>query len=193
MTIEINNLIATTRTWKEKADNFLTKTDLIRDLSKYGEVHIVGAYRYDLMMHGDIDISVVREKLYSIDEVFEIFRDIYFMQKFRSYFIGGNWDDPRKGNEFPEGYYIGLKEKINGERWKVDIWFIDQKEFNKRTKDDSKFNTLTDDERALILACKQYRNANKLSITGQEIYNSVFERKWKNLEDFKKEMRSRDM
>ena len=67
---------------------------------------------------------------------------MYFHGKFRSYFIGGNWDDPRKGKEFPNGYYIGLKEKFKSESWKFDIWFVSEVEFANR-KDNSSLMTLT--------------------------------------------------
>jgi hypothetical protein len=89
--------------WKQKADELLVKTDLVRDLSRYGTVHFTGAYKYNLMTHGDIDISVVRQKPFTIEEIFDIFKNLYFNGKFRSYFIGGDWDDPRKEQEFPEG------------------------------------------------------------------------------------------
>jgi|SRR3989344_137817 len=185
-----NNLTKTARGWKEKAITLLERTELIKDLSHYGAVHTTGAYTYDLMMHGDIDISVVREQPYTANEVFDIFKELYFKGAFRSYFIGGDWDDPRKGAEFPNGYYIGLKEKINGERWKVDIWFISHAEYEKRSARQEKLQAITDTEHTLILACKEYRNANKLSITSQEIYDGTLSGKWKSLDDFKNAIES---
>lgn len=185
-----NNLVKTARGWKEKAITLLERTELIKDLSHYGAVYTTGAYAYDLMMHGDIDISVVREQPYTANEVFDIFKELYFKGAFRSYFIGGDWDDPRKGAEFPNGYYIGLKEKINSGRWKVDIWFISHAEYEKRSVNEERLKTITDTERTLILTCKEYRNANKLSVTGQEIYNAVLDGKWNSLDDFKKDITS---
>jgi hypothetical protein len=48
-------------------------------------------------------------------------------------------------------------------------------------------NNLTDEERLLILSCKEYRNGSKLPITGQEIYDAVLGGRWKSIEDFEKE------
>ena len=177
-------LIEISKEWKRKADHFLKEKEIVETLSKFANVNFNGAYAYDLMMHGDIDISISREQEFSVEEVFEIFRQLYFTGKFRSYFIGGDWDDPRKGKEFPKGYYIGLKENINGERWKIDIWFVSESEQTNR-KENSNLYSLTEDQKELILECKQYRNDHKLSVTGQEIYDNVLGGKWKSIDDFK--------
>jgi len=135
------------------------------------------------MMHGDVDITVVRDQEFSIEEVFEIFRELYFQGKFRSYFIGGDWDDPRKGKEFPKGYYIGLKEKLDGERWKFDTWFVSKKEFANRN-DNPALKIATEEQKELILLCKQYRNEHKVAITGQDIYDKILKGEWKSTDDF---------
>ncbi len=180
----MDRLTDISKEWKKKADQLLEEKGMVETLSKFGKVHFNGAYAYDLMMHGDIDISISREQAFSIEEVFEIFRQLYFAGKFRSYFIGGDWDDPRKGKEFPNGYYIGLKEKTNGERWKIDIWFVSESEQSNRNENANLY-TITEDQKELILVCKQYRNDHKLSVTGQEIYDNVLGGKWKSIDDFK--------
>lgn len=178
------DLISESKEWKAKADKLLAEKGLAADLSSYGKVHFTGAYSYDLMMHGDVDISIVRENAFSVDEVLEIFKSLYLKGKFRSYFIGGDWDDPRKGVEFPKGYYIGLKEKINGDRWKFDLWFLSEQEFNKRS-DNPELASLTENQKKLILECKLARSENKLTITGQEIYDLVLSGKIASVEDLK--------
>ncbi len=180
----MSDLIEISKKWKEKADQLLKEKGLVETLSKFGKVEFTGAYSYNLMMHGDIDISVVRNREFSVQEVFEIFREMYFQGKFRSYFIGGDWDDPRKGKEFPNGYYIGLKEKSDSEKWKLDIWFVSEVAFANR-KDNSRLMTLTQEQKKLILECKKYRNDHKVSITGQEIYDKVIGKEWKSINDFK--------
>ena len=179
------NLLETSNQWKQKADELLKEKGLVETLSQFGTVHFTGAYSYNLMMHGDIDIGVVRDGGFSVEEVFDIFKSVYFQGKFRSYFIGGDWDDPRKGNEFPKGYYVGLKEKIDGERWKFDVWFLSTEEFAKRQSNEA-LRTISDEQRAVILECKQYRNEKKTGVTGQHIYDLVLSGEIKSLEDFKK-------
>ena len=176
------NLIPISNEWKSKADKLIEEKGVTETLLKFGKVQFTGAYSYNLMMHGDIDISVVRDTEFSIEEILDIFRMIYLQGNFRSYFIGGDWDDPRKGNEFPKGHYIGLKEKIDGERWKFDIWFLSTEEFAKRTTNEALL-TISDEQRGLILECKQYRNENKISVTGQEIYDLVISSEIKTVDD----------
>lgn len=176
------NIIETSASWKKKADQLLLDKGLVADLSEFGDVHFTGAYAYDLMMHGDIDISIVRDSAYSTEEVLNIFNKLYLQRKFRSYFIGGDWDDARKGVEFPHGYYIGLKEKLDGERWKFDLWFMSKEEFNSRFNNNG-LKSISEQQKKLILECKKYRNENKLSMTGQEIYNQVLSGKITKVED----------
>jgi len=173
--------------YKKEADKLIIKTNLAHDLKKYGEVHFAGAYSANLMMHGDVDITVVKNRSYSISEVFKIFKTLYYGGKFRSYFIKGDWEDPRMGDEFPNGYYVGLKAKVNGEKWKFDIWFVSKKEFEERNKSFSidRFN-LTNKQRELILTFKKYRKDNKLSISGQTIYKAVLEGSCKTTRDLNK-------
>lgn len=175
------NIIEQSNEWKAKADKLLDEKGLIKILSEFGEIHFTGAYSYNLMMHGDIDISVVRENPYTTEEVMKIFETLYYNGNFRSYFISGDWDDPRKGAEFPDGKYVGLKEKINGERWKVDLWFISANEFAKRENesDGLALINLSEEKRKLILECKKFRNENKLEIAGKQIYDLVIGEKIK--------------
>lgn len=171
--------------YKEQADELLESKGLVKNLEKYGEVCFTGAYAGNVMMHGDIDITVVQEKTYSIDDVFEIFKSLYFEGKFRSYFIKGDWDDPRMGNEFPNGYYIGLKDKINGEKWKFDIWFVSRKDFEERNKSlcIDKIQ-LTENQREAILLLKKYRKENKMDISGVVIYKAVLEGNCMTINEF---------
>lgn len=171
---------------KKEADLLVSESGLVKDLSNFGKVYFTGAYAGNVMMHGDIDISVVRETPYSAEETLEILRALYLKGKFRSYFIKGDWDDKRKGAEFPHGHYIGMKQKLNGNKWKVDVWFISAKEFEERKKNmlDIASVHLTDDERELILQFKKYRKDNSVDISGQEIYEAVLKKGIKNIEEF---------
>lgn len=172
----MSNLLQTSKRFRETADNLLQRTNLKDFLSQYGEVCFAGAYAGDVMMHGDIDIYVIKPEPFTIEEIFEIFRKLYFDGKFRSYFIGGDWDDTRKGKEFPKGYYVGLKEKLNEERWKIDIWFVGKEDFEKRKGDFHIENVkLSPEQKEKILFLKEVRNDKHLSITGQTIYKAVLE------------------
>lgn len=44
---------------KADADQLMETTDIINNLSEFGQINIGGSYKYDLMWNPDIDIVVV--------------------------------------------------------------------------------------------------------------------------------------
>lgn len=170
--IEITDL------YKETASSFLESSQLLSVLEKYGRIEFEGAYAGNVMLHGDVDIKVIHDTEYKQDEMFTILKDIHdtCSDSFRSLFIKADWDDPRLGQQFPNGRYVGLKTYINDERWKFDIWFISEEENNRdRGKLDISKTSLTDEQRLKVLEFKQYRKENGLMVSGQEIYEAVLE------------------
>jgi len=164
--------------YKKDADALLLETGLIEDLKKYGKVNIQGSYAGNVMLSGDIDIHVSRANPYSAEEAFNILKDLYLKNKFRSYFIKGDWYDKRIGNEYPNGHYLGLKHRFHDENWKVDIWFVSTEDFEERKKRflDVADTALTTEQRELILQMKKYRNDNKLNVSSQQIYEAVLKK-----------------
>ncbi len=174
----LDPLIKKSDSLKKEADILLEKTDIVNDLKSFGEVSFIGAYAGNVMLDPDIDIAVTREDVYSVEEILDIFRSLFLKGSFRSYFIKGDWDDRRKGKEFPDGHYIGLKQRLNNIKWVVDVWFMDKDQFEDRNK---KFFSianfdLSDEQRKCILEFKKYRNDRSLDISSQEIYQAVVER-----------------
>lgn len=117
------DLLKISSDYKQKADNFLSLFSLSNVLAKYGKVEYEGAYAGNVMFHGDVDIKVIRESDFTQGEMFIILKDIYDScgENFKSLFIKADWDDPRLGQQFPYGKYIGLKTYLDDERWKFDI------------------------------------------------------------------------
>jgi hypothetical protein len=172
------NLLEISDQYTKTADDFLQSSRLVEVLTKYGRVEYEGAYAGKVMMDGDIDIKIIRENEFTTDDMFTLLRDLYDTcgNSFRSYFLKRDWDDPRIGKQFPNGQYIGLKTYIGDERWKCDIWFMDESEsIRDRQKIDISKTELTTGQRKTILEFKQYRKENKLKVSGQEIYEAVLE------------------
>lgn len=173
------NLLAISNSYREKADGFLNKSQLLETLQKYGRIEFEGAYAGNVMLHGDVDIKVIRDNEYSQDEIFIILKDIHdtCTDNIRSLFIKADWDDPRFGQQYPYGRYIGLKTLFNEERWKFDIWFISEtEEVRERGVLDISKTNLTESQRLKILEFKQYRKDHNLKVSGQEIYEAVLEK-----------------
>lgn len=173
--------------YKETASSFLESSKLLSVLEKYGRIEFEGAYAGNVMLHGDVDIKVIRETDYTQDEMFTILRDIHDTcgDNIRSLFIKADWDDPRFGQQYPYGKYIGLKTSLNDEHWKFDIWFISEAEAAKdRGVLDIRKADLTEEQRIKILEFKQYRKEHNLKVSGQEIYEAVLEKGFTNPEEY---------
>jgi len=184
------NLLKISDEYIQTAADFLLSSGLVKVLEKYGSVQYEGAYVGRVMLHGDIDIRVVREKEFSSDEMFAVLKDIHdtCSDYFRSYFVKGGWDDVRLGEQFPNGRYIGLKTYIEEERWKCDIWFVSVKESERdRQKLGISKIDLTEEQRKIILEFKLYRKENNLKVSGQEIYEAVLEKKMTDPTDYFKD------
>lgn len=165
--------------YKEAANLFLDSSKLLSVLEKYGRIEFEGAYAGNVMLHGDVDIKVIRDTDYTQDEMFTILRDIHDTcgDNIRSLFIKADWDDPRFDQQYPYGKYIGLKTSLNDERWKFDIWFISEEENGRdRGKLDISKVGLTEEQKIKILEFKQYRKEHSLKVSGQEIYKAVLEK-----------------
>lgn len=177
---------------KSLADELLTSSKLPQILKKYGQVRFVGSYAARLMMHGDIDIHILREKEFSKQETLDIFNDIVASTKFNSYYIG-DWNNTNIHLEFPYGYYIGLKTLIGDIKWKIDLWFVstaEQNRFNGENMDVTKI-TLSEEQREAILSFKKYRQENSVKISGQEIYEMVINKGVVKLEEFRQLLKDR--
>lgn len=183
------DLLAICDTYKQTATKFLEESQLLSVLRAHGRIEFEGAYAGNVMLHGDVDIKVIRNTDYTQDELFNILKDIHDTcgDTIRSLFIKADWDDPRFGQVYPYGKYIGLKTRINNERWKFDVWFISEAEAarDRDVLDISKVD-LTEEQRTTILKFKQYRKNHELKVSGQEIYEAVLKKGLANpLEYFK--------
>ena len=171
------NVIEISDTYKATADAFLSNSTLLSVLGAYGRVEFEGAYAGNVMFHGDVDIRVVRDRDFSTDEIFLLARELHdSLDGVRSVFLKADWDDPRIGEQYPVGRYIGLKLYIGNERWKVDIWLVS--EINNVRKEgvlDIAKTSLTQQQREKILEFKKYRKDHALKISGQSIYEAVLQ------------------
>lgn len=187
----MSSLTEQSETLKKLADELLSSSNLLKILGKYGQVTFVGSYSAGLMMHGDIDIHILREKDFTKEETLDMFNEIVLATKFNSYYIG-DWNDSNAHPEFPYGYYVGLKKGYADVNWKIDMWFVstsEQELFDQKNFDVTKIS-LTDEERTAILTFKKYRQENGIKISGQKIYEMVINKGMRDLENFKKQINS---
>lgn len=157
---------------KKEADLLLKKTKLIELLNKYGDVHKRGSYELDLMIDGDIDVYVI-DKQFSKDRAIKCLNELIVNNDFRGYVFYDFVKRRKRG--FPKGYYLGLRTRLNGKKWNVDIWFM-------RTMDgvSNKFMkkvvaALNDANRNKILELKKIVKDKKIELPSFVIYKAVID------------------
>lgn len=160
---------------KRTADKILEESDLINTLREYGDVKIVGSYKYNLMTNGDIDIYVLNEDP-SKELAINVLNKLIEMGHFRGYFFY-DWVKYRK-TEFPIGYYVGLKTRVDNQKWKIDIWFL-----KKPIPELVGLKNMDSEKRETILKIKFERDKKCLPISSYEIYDSVLNREVKEIKD----------
>lgn len=105
---------------RDKAMAILRETGLLEELSRYGEPHIIGSVRMDLMAVNDIDIDILNtgmdlEKLYRLVE--------YVLKTFRPRWFEAKEEVTDKGRTV---WFCGFICETGGEEWNYDLWFFDQ-------------------------------------------------------------------
>ena len=171
----MENLIEKANNWKKAAAVLLEKSNLLNNLQEYGKVEIVGSYKYNLMTNGDIDIYVLNvnsDKNLAVSAL----NKLIDIGNFNGYLFY-DWVKNRK-EEFPSGYYVGLKAKIVNQKWKIDIWFL-----RDVVPELDGLSNLDDKKRNIILGMKSERDAKKLPISSYQIYDSVINRNAENIEN----------
>lgn len=110
---------------KSEADKILYEFGLLDILQKFGNPHIVGSYRMDLMTWNDLDIDVEYdnmslEKLHELtDFILHVFHPTWYEAKEEQHSTGESV------------WFHGFETMITGELWNVDIWFFSKSEIEK--------------------------------------------------------------
>ena len=105
---------------KETAEYFLYDCGLLNELKKYGNVHIIGSYRMDMMAWNDLDIDVENmdmslEKLYQLSEfIIKTFHPTWYEAK------------QEVNTDGETVWFQGFETMLTGELWNFDIWFLDK-------------------------------------------------------------------
>ncbi|MEI7498137.1 MAG: hypothetical protein WCK11_02540 [Candidatus Falkowbacteria bacterium] len=163
---------------KKEADLLLKKTNLIEQLNKYGDVHKRGSYELDLMIDGDIDIYVI-DKQFSKERAMKCLDEFILQNSFYGYVF---YDFVTRGKRgFPKGYYLGLRTKFNGKKWKVDIWFMKTMDSKSNRFMKKVVAGLDEVKREKILELKKIVKDKKIELPSYIIYNAVIDGGVKNL------------
>ena len=72
----MSKLIEQAEKLRKMGEELLSSSGILEVLKKYGKIEFVGSYSVELMMHGDIDIHILRDKAFTKNETLEIFSDL---------------------------------------------------------------------------------------------------------------------
>lgn len=103
---------------KENADYFLYDCGLYRELEKYGNTHMIGSYRMDMMAWNDLDIYVENTNM-SLEKLHEL--STFIIKNFHPTWYEAKeevWDEKNV-------WFQGFETMMTGELWNFDIWFFD--------------------------------------------------------------------
>lgn len=166
---------------KKDADKLLADSKLLDILGRFGVVEMTGSYALDLMFTGDIDIHLFGK--FDRKKALEVLNTIMAETKLTGYmfFDWVTYQNPA----FPNGYYLGIKQKMEGyaSQWKIDIWLIPEA----RPENIGYMNLLkdcTEEQKVAILTLKEWRDENNPGLSSTEIYDAVMKNNIKSIEEF---------
>ena len=178
-------IIFQSKRFKKTADKLLSDFKLLKILSRFGQVSLHGAYALDLMLSGDIDIYMVG-KSFTKKDVTKILTTIIKLTALNIYCLADYKIFTHKKGTFPNAYYIGLQNRIKGEKWKINIWFLTPVELKRVSQNVVDTKNITNQQRLTILRFKDWRNKHNPKISGYYVYQAVLEDNIKTIADFKK-------
>ena len=168
---------------KESADYILYKTSLLNELKKYGNPHIIGSYRMDMMAWNDLDIDIENgtmsiEKLYQLTEwIIKTFNPVWYEAKEEITADG------------KVVWFHGFETNIRGELWNIDLWFLDKASIETAEKYcDEIAEKTSDTQKKQIIQIKQELIARKLysfdKFTSMDVYSAVINNGASNIDEF---------
>ena len=170
------------------ANRFLFELGLLDTLRLYGEPHLIGSYRMDMMASNDLDIDVRNDHM-SLEKLHELTRSI--LTTFKPCWYEAKEEQTEAGKTV---WFHGFETRIFGDLWNVDIWFFDAETITnaERFCDDLSEKSKTDPSlRDVTVAIKQdlldkglYGNG---KYTSMDIYQAVFDRGIRSTDAFLKQ------
>jgi hypothetical protein len=124
--VTIDDLLRRQDELQAEAAGLRADLELDTHLAQHGQVNGVGSAALGLMVWRDLDLTVVCQALDPgrVAGTGAVLARHRQMREVRFRNDTGVWNtDPR----YPDGLYLGLDcESRLGQRWKVDIWFVDE-------------------------------------------------------------------
>lgn len=184
--IKQNELLRNQEKLQREAKEVIEKLNLVKILSQYGKVNVVGSLRYGLMVWRDIDIDLVLENEILEINYWKIVKKLFSNKKIQSMTLSDNRKIEDKNR--PKSLYIGIKYLDNEENiWKIDIRLSNENDLNTGKIENLINEKITSKNRVTILEIKSQVCDNPKyhkEFSSVDIYEAVLISGVKNLEEF---------
>ncbi len=180
-----NILLEKQKALQKQADDVLNDLGLVSELSKYGEVKIVGSVALGLMTWPDIDINLISQKGINDSDYFEMIKFIFSQKYIKQLILIDNRSSFEKNR--PQSMYIGIIYDLSGVNWKIDIRYLDPAEAWADKDVEIIKGKLTEESIKTILEIKTaFHNHPKYrkEFSGYDIYNAVLNNNVSKVEAF---------
>lgn len=170
-----------------EANYILNELGLYNVLKKYGKTFVTGSYFLQLMTWRDLDIYIDFSNMKD-EHFFKLGYDLSALLK--PYRMSYRNELIEKTPNLPKGLYWGIyTNSIDSDKWKIDIWAVDSKQFNQFKLEIKELNSQIDNvKRTYIMDIKssicnhsQYRR----QLYSVDIYNAVINENVKSIGEFK--------
>ena len=163
-----------------EANSILEELGLKRKWSVLGEVYIVGAMSYDLMVNPDIDVEIFSDAPRP-SQALNMLHDLAEHPRIVEIKYKNHHNTPFNGFYFKITY-----ESETRTIWNIDMWLFHSKRQGPVSRNlvDSMNASLTNDSRRLILMIKEDMIRKNLNYPSIFIYQAVLNRDIQHVEEF---------
>ena len=179
------NILQKSQFLKKEADKILSKTNVVKILSKYGRVIMAGSYAYDLLTCRDIDFCLVVKKT-TVDLAFRIGTDLSKIKNIDKMHFGKSYLRGKKS----KGMIWSLKIIDKNKVWKIDIIIATKNIVDKIVNPGLEIKSLlTTEKRKIILKLKKKLSINKnfkKEFGSFDIYRAVLKHNVSSLAEWQK-------
>lgn len=178
----------------EQANRILNDYGLINELKKYGNPHIIGSCKMNMMAWNDLDIDVENDSM-SLEKLHQLTN--YILNNFNPTWYEAKEEINEQGNKV---WFHGFEFYLDSELWNVDIWFFDKVTIQKAEKywdDMSKKVAENELLRNVIIEIKQELIKRHLysfdKYTSMDVYDAVLNKGIMNTDSFIKDYKKEEI
>lgn len=157
---------------KNSAKSLLASVNILETLSKFGEVHVVGSYAFDLMTEPDIDVVVITDDPKgSSEKALECVLGQHLFQKLE---YGDFQKFPRENR--PPFFIFNMRTPWEGEFFEIEAWFVPKAEAQEKLAFVEMMKNISDKQKQEILELKLERKkkgVDKKELSSYQIYKKV--------------------